>query len=279
MGIVTGLVKKGVVIAAKSIATNAINDHIADKTNEIAETRELTQAQKDSGATIKNGRLYLPPTRSKYEYLHENALEIADELLEAGFENVTLTPIKKLNNGAINKYGQIHKITINGNKEFDKTKKLPSSAVIHIEYLDFKYTTPNTYKNVSYITPGPVQKVEPPIATTQTTNKPITPEPTSFCIYCGFPNQNSTFCGNCGKKSIENPSSHTVINTNQYCSNCGFAKKAENELFCTNCGNKHNVFSANYATAPISTNRFCSQCGFPKRNESESFCINCGNRI
>ena len=274
MGFISKIIVSEVVGAATSFATNAIKN----KMSENATTNEVEENISKNGI-IKNGRLYLKPTRSKYDYIHENAIEIADELLDAGFENVTLSPIKKLNEGAIKKYGQIHKIMFNGRNEFDESKEIPASSTIVIEYLDFKTITPNTYSNVSYISPGPVKKVKS--ATEVSNNTSTTTNNTNnLCIHCGFPiqNKNETFCGNCGGK-INIPQSSNVVytkNNNLFCTHCGTPKQNEADTFCTGCGNKFNTTNI---TTPQNTYLFCTKCGTPKRNANEVFCVNCGNRI
>jgi len=133
MGILGNLIVKGVSTAL----TNSTIKTVGNATvGVIAATAQKQEGKED--AVVKNGVLYIKPTRSSEDYLNKDVLDIVQELLGAGFESITLKSIKKLGDWSIKKYGRIHSISINGKNEFLGIKKVPASSHIVIEYLDFK---------------------------------------------------------------------------------------------------------------------------------------------
>ena len=144
MSIIGGLVAKAVISSAKGAIVKAVGD---------ATTNAITSSLKkdDKETTTKNGVDHIKSTRSSYDYKGQNAIDIASELLCAGFECIALKPIKKLNERSIKKYGNINSITINGKQDFSQGKKFPASSYIIIEYLDFNYyVNPNIRKHYTH---------------------------------------------------------------------------------------------------------------------------------
>ena len=196
MGLFSTIIVKGVTTAA----TKSIIKTVGNTTLDVIAATAQQQALKDD-AVEKNGRLYIRPPRSSEDYLGENAFEVLQELTGAGFENVTLKPIKKLSNRATKKYGNIESISINGNNEFLGVKRVPATSYIVIEFLDYKEDIDHTtYASVNPIKAGLMQSISNFEETFQ--KNPIKHLSKSFCPYCGEKvlNEKSRFCTACGKE-------------------------------------------------------------------------------
>lgn len=207
MGLLGNIIAKGVVTAAKNSTIRAVGDAAATV---IATGANSKSAKED--ITVKNGVVLIKPTRSSENFCGENALEIARELLGAGFESVMLKPRNTLSERAKKRYGKIEVVSINGKEEFLGVKKVPASSYIVIEYLDFKKNVdPSVYVGLEVINPGvmnsivtqkiqqePVQQVRAEIPqATQTSGGEK-----KFCPYCGnkIAFSDAKFCMGCGKE-------------------------------------------------------------------------------
>lgn len=197
MGLLGKIIAKGISTAA----TNSTIKAVGDATTNIIIAKAHEQAQKDD-SVVKNGVLYTKPTRSSEEYRNGDTYEVVQELFGVGFENITLKPIKKLNERATKKYGKLQSISINGKKEFLGIKKIPASSYIVIEFLDFKEDVDaSCYANVTYLKSGTIYSVDD----LKNDKKEIVGENNSFkmyCSYCGnsIKNEDAMFCSACGKK-------------------------------------------------------------------------------
>lgn len=195
MGLLGNIIAKGVMTAA----TNSTIKAVGDATATVIATKASNRAEKDD-IVVKNGVMLITPTRSSEDYWEENALEIARELLGAGFESITLKPINSLSARAKKRYGEIESISINGKDEFKRTKKVPASSYIVIEYLDFKQNVDaGVYASVTKITPG-IMNRNIPQASIQENNLITTNETKKFCPYCGVALSiaGAKFCSSCG---------------------------------------------------------------------------------
>lgn len=195
MGLLGNIIAKGVMTAATNSTIRAVGDaaaHVIETNNkktQIIETRDMS-----SGVMIK-------PTRSSDDYYRENALEIAQELLGAGFDSVTLKPANELGEWTRKRYGEIKSISINGNREFKGVRKMPASSYIVIQYLDFKKNVNMTvYENIEKITPGVMSRNEP-------------------------------------KESLPKSNSNSANGQKKFCPYCGGALTVVDARFCTSCGN------------------------------------------
>ncbi len=133
MGLLGGIIAKGVMTAATNSTIKAVGNAAAT----VIATTANNRSEKDD-IVAKNGVILIKPTRASGDYCGENALEIARELLGAGFESVKLKPINRLSERAKKRYGEIESISINGKDDFMGMKKVPASSYIVIEYLDFR---------------------------------------------------------------------------------------------------------------------------------------------
>ena len=217
MGLLTSIIAKGVVTAARNSTIKAVGDATVGV---IGATAKRNSEKEDF--VVKNGTLFINPTRSSNDYLEQKVLDITQELLGAGFENITLKPLNKLGEWSRKKYGNINSISINGKDQFLGVKKVPSTAFIVIEYLDFKKdVSPEVYSNITRIVPGIVHKaadveamflnnntgaisnvipnVSPSVATNDSNDEVASK---NFCSHCGHPvsNKEAKFCSNCGIK-------------------------------------------------------------------------------
>lgn len=195
MGLLGNIIAKGVVTAAKNSTIRAVGDAAAT----VIATKANNPTEKDD-VVVKNGVILIKPTRSSEDYCGENALDIAKELLGAGFESVTLKPVNTLSERAKKRYGEIESISINGKEEFLGIKKVPSSSYIVIEYSDFKKKVDaGVYASVTRITPGVMKRNEPQMGIQESSIKP-TSEAKRFCPYCGtaLSVSGARFCTNCG---------------------------------------------------------------------------------
>ena len=210
MGLLGNIIAKSVITAARNSTIKAAG--IATAT--VIDAAVNTRAAKEDIA-LKNGTVLIKPTRPKENYIGENAVEIARELLGRGFENVTLKPVEKLAPKAAKKYGRITDISINGNYDFRSNKKIPASSYIVIEYLEFKAGSgPEVYANVEWIGPGvkhsvsdldPIQTVNYLPARSYMPAQPYMlaqPAAKRFCAYCGQQLQyaEAKYCSACGAK-------------------------------------------------------------------------------
>ena len=198
MGILGYLIVKGTQTAAKNATIAAVGSAAA---NVLSAASQIHVNKEDSA--VKNGVLYIKPTRSSDEYYGKDVSEIVQELLGNGFENISLKPVKKLGQFSAKKYGLISSISIGGNNSFSKSKKMPASSYIVIEYLDFKETVDKAiYGRVERIVPGKVQHTQPAEVKVQLINS--TAENCKYCCYCGQPitNAGARFCGSCGKEIL-----------------------------------------------------------------------------
>lgn len=195
MGLLGNLIVKGVATAARNSTIKAVGNTAVD----VISATSKKQSQED--IVVKNGIVFIKPTRSSQDYLGENTLDVVQELLGVGFEKVTLKPVKKLSEHSVKKYGLIHTISINGNSEFLGIKKIPASSYILIEYLDFKNNVnPKVYENVKRITSGTISNADELEAPSQENYNVNNFK--NFCPYCGekIININAKFCSNCGQK-------------------------------------------------------------------------------
>lgn len=201
MGLLGNIIAKGVATAATNSIIKTVGKTVGDTTVGIIGATAQKQAQKED-AVIKNGTLYIKPTRSSEDYLGESAFDVVQELLGVGFESVTLKPIKKLSERAIKKYGNIKSISINGNNEFLGIKRVPASSHIIIDFLDFKEDVSRTvYTNVRRLKTGKIQDIEDLEYTSQK-SKSTQNILKSFCPYCGEKvlQEQAKFCSSCGKE-------------------------------------------------------------------------------
>ena len=183
--------------AAKNSTIRAVGDAAAT----VIATKANNSTEKEN-VVVKNGVVLIKPTRSSDDYCGENALDIARELLGAGFESVTLRPVNSLSERAKKRYGEIESISINGKDEFLGRKKVPSSSYIVIEYSDFKKKVDESvYTYVERITPGIINRNEPQIQSSiLVKNVTSTGATKRFCPYCGsaLTIEGAKFCANCG---------------------------------------------------------------------------------
>lgn len=133
MGLLGNIVAKSVSTIARNSTIKAVGNAVSDVVSAVAKNHEC----KDD-AVVKNGTLYIKPTRSSEEYLGKSVLAVARELLGAGFESVSLQSVKKLGKFSAKKYGEIASITINGQENFSGLKRVPTSSFVLVEFLDFK---------------------------------------------------------------------------------------------------------------------------------------------
>ena len=205
MGLLGSIIAKGVATAATNSTIKAVGNAAATV---IATGASKSSTKED--VTVKNGVVLIKPTRSSDDYCGENALEIARELLGAGFESVTFKPIYTLSERAKKRYGEIELVSINGKDTFVGVKKVPASSYIVIEYLDFKKKVdPSVYASVQKINPGVFTGVAPTSAIQQVVESTVQPkgvqtEPITkkFCPYCGtaIAVTGAKFCIGCGKE-------------------------------------------------------------------------------
>ena len=189
----------GYIIA--TVAAKSIIKTVGSTTIDVIDATAKKQAEKES-AVVKNGKLYVKPTRPSENYLNDNAYDVVQELLGAGFESVTLKPVKKLSERAVKKYGNIKSITINGNSNFLGVRRIPATSHIIINFLDFKDGVSRTvYEKVKKLKTGRIQSIEelegnPSRGTSQKSSSK------SFCPYCGEKifNEEAKFCSACGKE-------------------------------------------------------------------------------
>lgn len=197
MGLLSGIIAKSVITAARNSTIRAAGEAAATAIS----AKASTASEKDD-IVVKNGVVLIKPTRSSEDYCGENALEIARELLGVGFESVTLKPVKVLSERAKKRYGEIESISINGKDEFLGIKKVPSTSYIVIEYSDFKKNVDvGVYVSVEKITPGVMNRNEPQ-ANIHEHNVLPPSEEKRFCPYCGsaLTIAGAKFCACCGKK-------------------------------------------------------------------------------
>lgn len=205
MGLLGSIIAKGVTTAATNSTINAVGNAVATV---IATGANKQNAKED--ITVKKGVILIKPTRSSDDYCGENASEVAKELLGAGFDNVTFTPRNTLNERSKKRYGEIKSVSINGNKDFTRLKKVPASSYIVIEYLDFKEgIDPSVYAGVKKITRNVLRSGESIQAICQETAQRIQLDMTQtssvtkkFCPYCGtaVTVSGAKFCISCGKQ-------------------------------------------------------------------------------
>lgn len=195
MGLLGSIIAKGVMTAAKNSTIRAVGHAAAT----VITAKEKNPSEKDD-IVVKNGVALIRPTRASENYWGENALEIARELLGGGFESVTLKPVSKLSERAKKRYGKVEAISINGNNDFSKRKKVPASSYIVIEYLDFKKTVNvGVYASVARITPGIMNRNQIQVGIQDNSVTPIG-EVKKFCPYCGnaLTIIGAKFCSSCG---------------------------------------------------------------------------------
>lgn len=153
MGILSYVIAKGVKTAAKNATIKATAAAVVTVAGGIATATVAAQKNKED-VIVKDGVKFVRPTRASEEYLGANALDVVQELLGVGFEKVTLRPKAKLGAWSWKKYGQIESISINGNRSFRGVKRVPATAHIVVEYLEFKDTVDQeAYKKVEKINP------------------------------------------------------------------------------------------------------------------------------
>lgn len=203
MGLLGNLIVKGVSTVARNSTIKTVSNAAVDV---ISATSQKHAEKEDT--VIKNGKVFIKPTRSSEDYLGKNTMDVVQELLGAGFEKVTLKPVKKLGKHSVKKYGQIHTISINGKNEFLGIKKVPASSYIIIEYLDFKNNVnQEVYENVKRIKSGTVTSADEQEAQTlENSNANIFK---NYCFYCGekIINKNAKYCAACGKNLSKNETS------------------------------------------------------------------------
>ena len=191
-------------LIAKSVSTALTNSTIKTVSNAAVDVI-VANAQKREGkedTVIKNGVMYIKPTRMSEDYLGDNVIDIAQELLGVGFESITLKPIEKLGERATKKYGQVQSVSINGKDEFLGVKRVPASSYIVIEYLDFRDDVdPEVYAKIKPIIPGVIHSFAD-IEAMSHKNKAPQSGVKKYCSYCGeqIQNDNARFCSACGKE-------------------------------------------------------------------------------
>ena len=200
MGLLGGIIAKGVITAARNSTIRAVGEATVGV---IAATASKPSAKED--VTFKNGIMFIKPTRSSDDYLDKYTPDIIQELFGAGFENITVKPIQRLNERAQKKYGKIVSLSINGKNEFLGIKKVPATSHIVIEYLDFKKNVnQEIYATVERITPGPVHKKTPGASDAAFVLQEVNDAKNfkKFCPFCGSPvvSETAKFCSNCGKE-------------------------------------------------------------------------------
>ena len=210
MGIIGNLIVKGASTAAKNSTIRAVGSATASVISATANNRAEKKAN--------NGTITIYPSRPYGEYYGKNALDIAQELLGVGFQNIGLKPNKSLSEFSKRKYGKISFISINGKRDFRETHKFPVSAFVVIEYFDFKNEVNQTaYSNSIRIIPGVIHSFADIEAMSRGSNSYTTSAPYSvsydtpnstpnatkkkFCTRCGhpIPSQTSKFCSHCGE--------------------------------------------------------------------------------
>lgn len=197
MGLLSGIIAKGVITAARNSTIRAAGAAAAT----VIATKASTASEKDD-VIVKKGVVLIKPTRSSDDYCGENALDIARELLGVGFESVTLSPVRVLSERAKKRYGEIESISINGKDEFLGIKRIPSTSYIVIEYLDFKKNVDiGMYSSVAKITPGVMNRNELQVNINEHSVLPPSGEK-RFCKYCGsaLAVADSRFCACCGER-------------------------------------------------------------------------------
>lgn len=199
MGLLGNIIAKGVVTAARNSTIKAVGNATATVIN------AKNQTEKED-VVVKNGTVFIKPTRSSEDYRNKNALDIAQELLGIGFESVTLKPINKLSEWSKKKYGKIESISINGKNEFLGIKKIPASSYILIEYLDFKDdVSKEVYSDIKSIKPGMVCSIAEIAAMINKEDRNAIKTLAKFCPYCGKPisYESARFCSSCGKELLK----------------------------------------------------------------------------
>jgi len=205
MGLLGSIIAKGVTTAATNSTIKAVGNAAATV---IATSASKSSTKED--VTVKNGVVLIKPTRSSDDYCGENAMEIARELLGAGFESVTFKPINTLSERAKKRYGEIEGVSINGKDSFVGVKKVPASSYIVIEYLDFKKNVDaSVYASVQRINPGVFSRIASTPVIQQEPAKSIQPKAVQtdavakkFCPFCGtaVAVAGAKFCIGCGKQ-------------------------------------------------------------------------------
>ena len=197
MSLLGSIIAKGVMTAARNSTIKAVGDATATV---IATKANNSTAKED--VVVKNGVVLIKPTRASDDYCGEKAIEIAKELLGAGFDSVILKPVNILSERAKKRYGKIESISINGKDQFLGIKKVPASSYIVIEYSDFKKKVDaSIYSNVERITPGVMSRIENQSqSSTMERTDDSKSEAKRFCPYCGsaLAIEGAKFCSNCG---------------------------------------------------------------------------------
>ena len=189
--------------------------HIENTLPQIASSSSTV----NEDVAYKNGTLLIEPTRSSEEYIDEYVVDIVQELLAIGFQSVTIRPVYKLFEWSSKKYGSTVSIKINGNDDFYKNNKVPSTSYILIEYLEFKKDiNPYIYNNVQRIIPG--TKYSATDIFDQTHNKNML-----------HPNVSSNY-------TVNNHTEPTTICEKKFCTYCGTPVPHTGAIFCISCGNK-----------------------------------------
>lgn len=193
MGLLGSIITKGVATAAKNSTIRAVGAATAT----VIETAAKNHVPKEV-VVIKNGMAHIKPTRSSDDYCGKNALDIAHELLGAGFERISLKSVHRLGAHSKKRYGEVVSISINGKKDFLGIKKVPASSHIVIEYLDFKSNvSKEIYESVRRITSNTVCRGAETRGERQAAE-----HVNKFCPCCGehVEKENAKFCSNCGEK-------------------------------------------------------------------------------
>lgn len=194
MGILSNIIIKGISTAARNstirVAGEATANIIAAKSDEYSKKEDIV---------VKNGITLIRPTRSSDDYYGKDAMEIAYELLGAGFERVNLEANKKLGAGSKRKYGKIESISINGKTDFIGVKRIPASSYIVIKFLDFKKNVDSSvYENVCKMSSGVLYHKESK-GNIQENDKIEDDINKKFCPYCGqsLISVSAKFCSKC----------------------------------------------------------------------------------
>ncbi len=163
------------------------------------------KALQNNKANNEEKNKFINATRDYKDYRGNDVLGVAKELLGAGFKNIELKPIKKLNVLSAKKYGKIDNITIGGNSNFSKNNKFQPFSSIVISYFDFnEYVDPCIYETVTRIEPGNWNITKNEHATISLESAPHQNNvytAKKFCPFCGVQSQNeeAKFCFSCGK--------------------------------------------------------------------------------
>ena len=212
MGLIGNLILKGVATAARNSTIKAVGEAAVSVID--AQSKNRRKKQTIVINNINDSNVYIKPTRPSEAYCGEYALNVAQELMGVGFENITFKPIHRLGARSQKRYGEVTSITINGNDSFRGVRKVSASSPIVIKYLDFKESVdPDVYEDLILISPKALSNSssdifeQNPAMPTMAAMEPIalidtTGHAKRYCPYCGEPItvENARFCAGCGER-------------------------------------------------------------------------------